>query len=70
MEQDKELQNYRARLLLNEPPRSSSSILRKRLGWLTLSERRKFKRLIVMRNCLEGGAPQELCRVLTVNSDM
>ena len=40
------------------------------MGWLTLSERRKFKRLIVMRNCLEGRAPQELCRVLTVNSDI
>ena len=64
------LQNYGARLLLNEPPRYSSSILRKRLGWLTLSERRKFKRLIVMRNCLEGRAPRELCRVLTVNSDI
>ena len=64
------LQNYGAGLLLNEPPRSYSSILRKTLGWLTLSERRKFKRLIVMQNCPEGEAPQELCRVLTVNSDI
>ena len=64
------IQNYGMRIILNKPPRTSSSTLREQLGWTTLHKRRHMFMLAQVHKCLLNQAPAYLADKFRLNSTM
>ena len=62
------IQNYGMRIILLQPPRSSSEVLREKLKWMTLERRRKMARLVCVRKCVKREAPPCLNDRFRLNS--
>ena len=57
-------------IILNKPPRTSSSTLREQLGWTTLHKRRHMFMLAQVHKCLLNQAPAYLADKFRLNSTM
>ncbi len=64
------IQNYGMRVILGNPPRTSSSPLRDQLGWTTLHERRQRFMLTQVHKCLLNLAPPYLTNKFKLNSTL
>ena len=58
------IQNYAMRIILSQPPRTSSEDLRKKLGWTTVERRMKIRRLALVHRCVTERAPNFLSKLL------
>ena len=66
----KRLQNHRMRLITSSPRLAYSAMLRRRLGWVPLEQRRRLFRLALVHKCLLGRAPQYLCSKFVTNESL
>ena len=64
------LQNYGMRLITFSPRLACSAMLRSRLGWVPLQQRRRLFRLALVHKCLLRGAPQYLCSKFATNESL
>ena len=64
------LQNYGMRLITSSPRLSCSAMLRSRLGWIILEQRRRLFRLALVHKFLLGRAPQYLCSKFVTNESL
>lgn len=64
------LQNYGMRLITSSPRLACSAMLRSRLGWLPLEQRRRLFRFTLVHKCLLGRAPQYLCSKFVTNESL
>ena len=63
------VQNYGMWLILSQPPRTSSTQLRSKLGWLPLSERRRLSRLALVQRCVKKLGPVYMNNMLVGNGE-
>ena len=61
------VQNYGMRLILSQPPRTPSTVLRSELGWMPLSERRRLSRLALVHRCAKKLGPVYMNNMLVGN---
>ena len=66
----KRLQNYGMRLITSSPRLACNAMLRSRLGWVPLEQRRRLFRLALVHKCLLGRAPQYLCSKFVTNESL
>ena len=64
------LQNYRMLLITSSPRLACSAMLRRRMGWVPLKQRRRLFRLALVHKCLLGRAPQYLCSKFVTNESL
>ena len=64
------IQNYAVRVILRQPPRTSSEQLRQALGWTTLRRRRQNAMLRQVHQCLQKCAPPYLTSKFVMNSTL
>ena len=62
------IQNYAMRLITGKPPRTSSALLRQRLGLTTLKARRQICTIIEVKRCLVGCAPKYMSNKFLTNA--
>ena len=66
----KRLQNYGMWLITSSPRLACSAMLRSRLSWVPLEQRRRLFRLALVHKCLLGRAPQYLCSKFVTNESL
>ena len=64
------LQNYGMRLITSSSRLACSAMLRSRLGWVPLEQRRRLFRLALVHKCLLGRAPQYPCSKFVTNESL
>ena len=62
------IQNYAMRLITGKLPRTSSALLRQRLGLTTLKARRQIGTIIEVKRCLVGCAPKYMSNKFITNA--
>ena len=62
------IQKYAMRLITSSPLRTSSDGLRSKLSWMSMRDRRRFRILCKVHQCLHKQVPQYLCERFTLNS--
>ena len=64
------IQNYGIRLILSKPPLTPSADLRKALGWLPLTDRRRLSRLALVHRCINSKGPEYMSEIFKTNEDV
>ena len=64
------VQNYGMCIILSQPPRSSSGVLREKLKWMTLERRREMAPLVCVRKYVKREAPPCLNGRFRLNAEV
>ena len=64
------IQNYQMRIILDQPPLTSTTKLRNKLGWTSLESRREYLRTMMLHRIMTGDALLELRSFFQANKDI
>ena len=66
----KRIQNYRMKIILDQPHMTPTTELRNRLGWTSLESQRECLRTMMLHRVMTGDAPLELRSLFQANEDI